>query len=166
MSTDESQIEKLIEGTLPWHELQNEVLPDPKDPERFETTIAVLQERVEWDEPILVPLNDHLLVVGSEDGRKVKAECGRELCPADENWKLECQVRVREDQAETAELYPELMTPDPDWAFQLREFFCPECYALLDVEAVPAGYPILQKFEPDIDTFYEQWLGEPAPDER
>ncbi len=165
MTTDRSQIEKLIDGTLPWPELRDDVLPDPKDPERFETSIDILQDRVDWDDRILVPLNDHLYVVAGEDGRTVKAECGHELCDADENWKLECQIRVRESQAETAELYPELMTPDPDWTFQLREYFCPECYALLDVEAVPAGYPVLQKFEPDVDTFYEEWLGETVPDE-
>ena len=165
MTTDRSQIEKLIDGTLPWPELRDDVLPDPKDPERFETTIEILQDRVDWDDRILVPLNDHLYVVAGDDGRTVKAECGHELCAADENWKLECQIRVREDQEKTAELYPELMTPDPDWTFQLREYFCPECYALLDVEAVPAGYPVVQKFEPDVDTFYEDWLGEPVPDE-
>jgi acetone carboxylase gamma subunit len=164
MSTDKDQIEKLIDGTLPWPELRDDVLPDPKDMERFETTIEVLQERVDWDDIILVPLNDHLLVVAGDDGRTVKAECGRYLCDADENWKLDCEIRVREDQSETAELYPELMTPDSSWTFQIREYFCPGCYALLDVEAVPAGYPIIQKFEPDIDTFYEEWYGEPAPD--
>ena len=103
-------------------------------------------------------------MVAGDDGRTVKAECGHELCSADENWKLECDIRAREEQEETAELYPELMTPDPDWTFQIREYFCPECYSLLDVEAVPAGYPILQKFEPDIDTFYEEWLDQPVPD--
>jgi len=164
MSTDKSQIEKLIDGTLPWPELRDDVLPDPKDPERFETTIEILQERVDWEDRILVPLNDHLYVVAGDDGRTVKAECGHELCSADENWKLECDIRAREEQEETAELYPELMTPDPDWTFQIREYFCPECYSLLDVEAVPAGYPILQKFEPDIDTFYEEWLDQPVPD--
>jgi len=164
MATDRTQIEKLIDGTLPWSELRDDVLPDPKDTERFETTIEVLQERVDWDDRILVPLNDHLFVVAGEGGRRVKAECGQELCDAESNWKLECRIRVREDQDETAELYPELMTPDTAWTFQIREFFCPGCYALLDVEAVPAGYPILQKFEPDIDTFYEEWLGEPVPD--
>lgn len=164
MSTDKSQIEKLIDGTLPWSELRDDVLPDPKDAERFETTIEVLQERVDWDDRILVPLNDHLFVVAGEEGRAVRAECGHVLCDAGENWKLDCQIRVREEDEETSELYPELMTPDSSWTFQIREFFCPGCYALLDVEAVPAGYPVLQKFEPDIDTFYEEWLGEPAPD--
>jgi Acetone carboxylase, gamma subunit len=166
MATNNDQIEKLIEGELSWQELRNDVLPDPKDQERFETTRAVLQSSVDWDDPILVPLNDHLYVVGTDEGRKVKADCGAVLCDAEENWKMHTDVRVREDSDELEELYTTWMSPDEDWTFQLREFFCPNCYEQLDVEAVPAGYPILQKFEPDIDTFYEDWQNEPAPDKR
>ena len=163
-TTDRTQIEKLIDGDLGWEELRNDVLPDPKDSNRFEVTREILQERVEWNEPILVPLNDHLFVVGSDDGRIVKAECGHEFGSADDNWKQACQIRVRETESEMRELYPEWMTPDPDWTFQLREFFCPGCYTLLDVDAVPAGYPVIKPFDPDIDAFYEGWIGEPAPD--
>lgn len=166
MSAQKDQIEKLIDGSLSWQELRNDVLPDPKDDQRFETTREILQEGVDWDEPILVPLNDHLYVVGTDDGRKVKADCGHVLCAADDNWKMSCEVRIREDSEELEEVYDSWMSPDDDWTFQLREFFCPNCYEQLDVEAVPVGYPILQKFEPDIDTFYEEWIGEPAPDKR
>lgn len=166
MSAQKDQIEKLIDGSLSWQELRNDVLPDPKDDKRFETTRRILQERVDWDEPILVPLNDHLYVVGTDDGRRVKADCGHVLCDADDNWKMHCEVRVREDADELETVYTSWMSPDDDWTFQLREFFCPNCYEQLDVEAVPAGYPIRQKFEPDVDTFYEEWIGEPAPDKR
>jgi acetone carboxylase gamma subunit len=166
MATNRDQIAKLIEGELSWQELRNDVLPDPKGQHRFETTREVLQDTVDWDDPILVPLNDHLYVVGTDDGRKVKADCGEVLCDAAENWKLQCQVRVREDTDELEEIYTAWMRPDEDWTFQLREFFCPNCYQQLDVEAVPAGYPILQKFDPDIDTFYEEWQDKPAPDRR
>jgi len=31
---------------------------------------------------------------------------------------------------------------------------------------VPAAYPVLRNFEPDIDTFYEDWLGKKTPDRR
>ncbi|MBY9015712.1 MAG: acetone carboxylase subunit gamma, partial [Candidatus Lokiarchaeota archaeon] len=47
---------------------------------------------------------------------------------------------------------------------ELREFFCPNCFTLLDVEAVPPGYPIIFNFLPDIDAFYEKWLGRKPPD--
>jgi acetone carboxylase gamma subunit len=31
------------------------------------------------------------------------------------------------------------------------------------VEAVPPGYPVIYDFQPDIDAFYEQFLGRTAP---
>ncbi|MUV85794.1 acetone carboxylase subunit gamma [Natronomonas sp. CBA1123] len=164
--TDRQQVEKLIDGELGWEELRNDVLPDPKDDQRFEVTRRLLQEDVEWDDPILLPLNDHLYVVGSEQGRIVKCDCGHEFCGVEKNWKEHARVRVREDEDDHREIYPEYQTPHPDWTFQLREWFCPGCFAQLDVDAVPAGYPVLQNFEPDIDTFYEEWLGEKAPDKR
>lgn len=161
---DEQRVRQLIDGKLSWDELRNEILPDPKDPRRFEKVLRVLQERLDWDDPILVPLNDHLCVVGTEDGRMIRAHCGETLCSAGENWKTSCRVRVREDEEELNEIYPEYMSVAPDWSFQLREWFCPNCFELIDVDAVPAGYPVIKPFEPDIDTFYEEWLGRPAPD--
>ncbi len=161
---DKDRVRRLIDGELTWEELRNEILPDPKDTNRFEKVLAVLQERVDWDDPILVPLNDHLYVVGTADGRVVRGACGEDLCTAGENWKRACDVRVREDEAEFDDLYPEYMSVAPDWSFQLREWFCPGCYALVDVDAVPVGYPVVTPFEPDIDTFYEEWQGRPAPD--
>lgn len=160
---EKHRVRQLIDGQLSWDELRNEVLPDPKDPQRFQKTREVLQERVDWEDPILVPLNDHLSVVGTDEGRIVRAHCGEDICDAEENWKESCQVRVREDD-DLDELYPDYMHVAPDWAFELREWFCPGCYELVDVDAVPVGYPVLQPFEPDIDTFYEEWLGKPAPD--
>jgi acetone carboxylase gamma subunit len=161
---DKHRVSQLVDGELSWDELRNEVLPDPKDPQRFQKVREVLQERVDWDEPILVPLNDHLSVVGTDDGRVVRAHCGQDLCLADENWKEACQVRVREDPEDLNEIYPEYMNVDPDWAFELREWFCPGCYTLVDVDAVPVGYPVYLPFDPDVDAFYEEWLDQPAPD--
>lgn len=162
-TTDKTQIEKLIDGELPWEELQGEVLPDPKDQQRFEVTREILQEKTGWDNPILLPLNDHLYIVESEDGREIRGECGHTYCTAGENWKLECDIRVRESEEEMRDLYDEWETPDEDWTFQIREFFCPECFKLIDVDAVPAGYPIIKPFDPDIDTFYEEWADEEVP---
>lgn len=159
-------VRDLIDGSLSWQRLQNDVLPDPKDENRFEVTRQVLQERVDWDEPILVPINDHLYVVGTDEGRKIKAECGHVFCDLEDNWREHAGVRVRESKEEFASLYTDWQSPDEDWTFQLREFLCPECAQLLAVDSVPRGYPVIKKFEPDIDTFYEEWLGRPAPDER
>ena len=167
--TDREQIAKLVDGELPWEELRNDVLPDPKDPNRFQVTRAVLQERAAFDEPILVPLSDHLYAVGRTDGsgeRLVKAECGHELCSLGDNWKTACRVRVRESAEEMGELYPESMGASEDWDFQLREWLCPGCLAIVDVDAVPVGYPVYVPFEPDVDAFYEEWLEEVPPDRR
>ena len=159
---DMETVHDLLDGNLTEDELYNELLPNPKDPDRFEKVRRAYQERVDWDDPILVALNEHLFVVGTEEGRKIKAECGHVLCGADENWKTACQVRVRSEQEELAELYGEHHTPA--WSFELREFYCPGCYQLVEVEAVPSAYPVIQRFDPNIDEFYEEWLGEPAPD--
>lgn len=161
---DKHRVRQLIDGELAWDELRNEVLPDPKDPDRFEKTREVIQERVDWDDPVLVPLNDHLYVVGTDDGRIIRGQCGEDLCSPDENWKKFCQVRVREEDEELEELYPKYMHVAPEWAFELREWYCPGCYELVDVDTVPVGYPVLTPFEPDIDTFYEEWQDRPAPD--
>ena len=164
--TDERQVAQLIDGDIGWAELRNDVLPDPKDGERFEVTRRLLEARVDFEEPILLPLSDHLYAVGTDRGRIVKCDCGQEFCSLEENWKHHARVRVREAEADHREIYPEYQTPHPDWDFQLREWFCPGCYAQLDVDAVPAAYPVRRGFEPDVDTFYVDWLGEPAPDAR
>ncbi len=36
---------------------------------------------------------------------------------------------------------------------------CPGCRTQLEVEAVPPGYPVIFDFEPDLETFYREWLG-------
>lgn len=72
-------------------------------------------------------------------------------------------MRVRDTEEAIGELYLHHMGSDPDWE-ELREYFCPACFTLLDVEAVPPGYPTIFNFLPDIDAFYEKWLGRSAPD--
>ena len=55
--------------------------------------------------------------------------------------------------------------PNPDLV-EIREFYCPECFAQLAVEVVPIGYPVIFEMLPDLDTFYREWLGSPLKDER
>ena len=45
----------------------------------------------------------------------------------------------------------------------MREFYCPGCGALLKVESVPVGCPIIFDFLPNLDAFYREWLGKPLP---
>jgi acetone carboxylase gamma subunit len=154
---DKKTLERMINGELTWEELEP-IISGTKDPSRFDMIIEILQERVSWNEKILLPLHEHLYVVSKEGHRIVKCDCGYEFGDYKENWKTKCRVRVRDTIEAINELYPKYMGSDPEWN-ELREYFCPRCLALLDTETVPPGYPTIFNFLPDIDTFYETWLG-------
>jgi acetone carboxylase gamma subunit len=51
---------------------------------------------------------------------------------------------------------------DPEW-MEIREFFCPGCYSLLETETIPPGYPIIFNFLPDLEVFYNKWLKKELP---
>lgn len=159
---DEKTLERLINGELTWEELKP-IIAGRKDPDRFDKVINILQNRVPWKEKIILPLHEHLYIVSKEGKRIVKCDCGYEFGDYKENWKKKCRVRVRDSIQEIRELYPRYMGSDPEWE-ELREYICPGCLTLLDVEAVPPGYPVIFNFLPDIDAFYKQWLDRKAPD--
>ena len=152
----------MINGKLTWDELKP-IISGRKDPDRFDKILNILQNRVPWNERIILPLHEHLYIVAKDGQRIVKCDCGYEFGGYKVNWKTKCRVRVRDTLEEIEELYPKDMGCDPDWE-ELREYFCPGCFTLLDVEAVPPGYPTIFNFLPDIDAFYENWLGRKAPD--
>jgi acetone carboxylase gamma subunit len=159
---DRRTIEELIDGTISFPKLK-EMLSSFKDPGRFDTYVSILQERVPWDDKILLPYSLHLYVVLKKDGsRVIKCDCGYEFGDYRENWKLNALVYVRDDEEKMAELYPRLLAPDPEWQV-IREYYCPGCGTQLEVEAVTPWYPVIHDYEPDIDAFYEQWLGRPVP---
>ena len=159
---DKKTLERMINGDLSWEELRP-IISGRKDPERFKMIIEILQEQVSWSEKIIFPLHEHLYIVVKHDQRIVKCDCGYEFGVYTENWKTKCRVRVRDTFETIEELYPKDMGCDPNWQ-ELREYICPGCFRLLDVEAVPPGYPTIFNFLPDIDNFYEKWLGKKAPD--
>jgi acetone carboxylase gamma subunit len=153
---------RLLEGELSWKELKP-IISGKKDGERFEMVLEILQEKVPWEEPILLPLHEHLYIVSKDGERIVKCDCGHEFGDYRENWKKKCRIKVRDTEEDIRELYPKYMGCDTEWE-ELREFYCPGCLTLLDTESVPPGYPVVFNFLPDIDTFYEKWLGRNAPD--
>lgn len=158
---DRKTIEDLIDGRLPMEKLL-EMMRSFKDPDRFDKYLAILQERVPWEDKILLPYGLHLYIVRKPDGsRVIKCDCGYEFGDYKQNWKLNALIYVRDSEEKLNEIYPKLMYSDPEWMV-LREYYCPGCYTQLDVEAVPPGYPIIFEFEPDIDTFYNEWLGRPC----
>ena len=162
MNEDKKTLERMLEGNLPWEQLKP-IIGDQKDPNRFDIIMEILQEKVKFKEKILLPLHEHLYIVSKNGERIVKCDCGFEFGDYKINWKTKCRVRVRDTFEQIEQLYPKDMGSDPQWE-ELREYFCPGCFTLLDVEAVPPGYPTIFNFLPDIDAFYEKWLGRKAPD--
>ncbi len=159
---DKSELERLIDGKLPWVRVQ-EIMKAAKDEDRFEKWVEILQERVPWSEPILLPLSPNLFIVQKDGERVVKCRCGQEFGDYRVNWKLSASIYVRETEEQLAEIYRGSEQPDPSWT-QVREYSCPGCAAQLEVEAVPRGTPPDFEFLPDLDTFYSEWLGRPLPD--
>ncbi len=160
-------VQQLIDGEISREDARSLLKMNPKDPERFWTYLEVLQERVPWDDRILLRISEHLYVVRKIDGRRVvKCDCGCEFGDYRANWKTACRVRVRTTEREFHEVYyPPALSPEPGYN-EIREFFCPGCYAQLAVEVVPPGYPLLFEMLPDLDRFYRDFLGRPLPDER
>jgi acetone carboxylase, gamma subunit len=173
---DKDTLRDLIEEKLPRGQVRA-IQSGYKDGNRFDKYVAILQERAPWPDQIVLPFGEHLYIVRSggrppdrstdgteSDSRSyvIKCDCGHEFCDYRENWKLEALINVRETVEALREIYPEKMHGDPDWNV-LREYFCPGCNTLLEVEAVPPGYPPVHDFVPDLEGFYNDWLGRPLP---
>jgi acetone carboxylase, gamma subunit len=153
-------IEQLVDGRLPWSELRR-MMSSFKDDGRFGAYVAALQQRVKWEERIVLPLSDNLFIVRSADGELVtKSRAGFDFGDYRHNWKLKAMIFERDTPELMKEVYPELMGADPEW-MTLREYYCPLSYTLLEIEAVPPGYPIVHTFEPDLEGFYREWLRTP-----
>lgn len=159
---DKKIMNELIDGTLEWYQIK-EIMSGHKNPERFKIYLEVMQARVKWDDTILLPIGLHLYIVQKEDGKRIiKCDCGHEFCDYKDNWKLHANIFVRDTVEKLNEIYPKLMAPDPEWQV-IREYYCPNCATQLEVEAVTPWYPIIKDFDPDIDTFYEEWMNMKLP---
>jgi acetone carboxylase gamma subunit len=112
----------------------------------------------------VLPYGEHMCIVSAGDGRYlIKCfHCSHVFCEHTENWKLEALIHVRDTEEKLLEIYPKMMQGDPAWE-EIREYFCPGCCAQLEVEAVPPGYPPIHDFLPDLEGFYEGWLGRELP---
>jgi acetone carboxylase, gamma subunit len=159
---DADTLRDLVEERLPRSQVRA-IQSSHKDPDRFDQYVSLLQDRVRWDEPIVLPFGEHLYVVSKGGGSYViKCDCGHEFCDHRENWKLESLINVRDDEASLREIYPEKMAGDPEWS-QLREYICPGCKTLLEVDVATPGYPVVHDFLPDLEGFYSEWLGRELP---
>jgi len=164
ISYDKEDLKDLYAGRLPWDKIK-EIMSSPKDDDRFDKYIEILQERVSWPERILMPLGMHLYIVQKDGERIVKCDCGHEFGDWRRNWKLGAVIFVRDDAEKLEEVYPGLRCPDPQLS-EIREYYCPGCAALLKVESLPKGCPVVFDALPDLDTFYRDWLGRPLPQEK
>jgi N-methylhydantoinase B len=156
-------LEALLDEKLSRREVKD-IQSGYKDPDRFEKWIAILQDRVPWDDPIVLPLGEALYVVRRQsDGELIiRSEAGHDFCRFDENWKMQAVVFVRDSDELLGEVYPKMAHCDPEW-MELREFYCPKSGRLLEVEAVTKGYPVVHDFLPDVEGFYGGWLGREVP---
>ena len=164
MSYSKEDLRDLFDGKLAWDKVK-EIMSNPKDDDRFDKYIEILQERVPWTERILLPLGEHLYVVQKDGERIVKCDCGHEFGDWRRNWKLNALIFVRDDTNKLEEVYPGIRCPDPNLC-EVREFYCPGCGSLLQVECVPVGYPAIFDILPDIDAFYRNWLGRALSEEK
>jgi acetone carboxylase gamma subunit len=155
-------IRDLLEGTLPWPEI-HQIMSGYKDADRFKKYRAILQARLDGDDPVVLPLGERLVIVRSAAGFNVRCHCGHDFGDYRTNWKLAARIRVRDTTESLEELYPGRRKCDPGW-MEIRELICPGCASLLEVEAVPPGYPLTFDFLPEIETFYELFLGERLPE--
>lgn len=157
------QVRKLTEGRLDWDTTMR-MLSMPKDNERFAMYLEALQAKVNWPDRIVLPLGPHLFIVQSAKTKEwlTKCACGHEFGDYRSNWKLEAAIYVRDTEEAMTDVYPKLMAPNTKWQVY-REYYCPSCGIMHDVEAPTPWYPVLHDFEPDIETFYREWVGLPVP---
>ena len=95
MRYTKEQIAHLMDGTLDWDTIHR-MLSNPKDEDRFEKYIEILQERVEWDDTILLPLGPHLYIVQKDNGDRVtKCDCGYEFGHYKRELEIKCD-NIRE----------------------------------------------------------------------
>jgi acetone carboxylase gamma subunit len=158
-------LKRLVEGELPWESVKNVIRMTPKDTDRFDKYIAVLQDKVPWDDQILLRISDHLYIVRKDKERIVKCDCGHEFDDYRINWKFQCRIFARRTDEEIAEVHTVKETRYNTDLVELREYYCPGCYALLATEVVPMGYPPMFEMLPDIDSLYRDLLGRPLDDE-
>ena len=135
-----------------------------KDPDRFDKWLELLQERVDYEDRIVLPYGEGMNIVRrSSDGELViRTDAGADLCRWDQNWKLHVPMFVRDTDELYEEIYPKLGHPEGTWQ-ELREYYCPVSGRLLETEAVPPGYPVMHEYLPDIEGFYKGCLRREMP---
>ena len=81
MKLDKDTLRDLIDEKLPRGQVRA-IQSGFKDADRFDKYVEILQERASWDDQIVLPFGEHLYIVKSGDGYRVKCDCGNEFCLA------------------------------------------------------------------------------------
>ena len=160
---DAETLGALLDERLTRREVK-EIQSGYKDADRFEKWLAVLQQRVPYEDPIVLPAGEGLNIVRRRsDGELVyRCDCGHDFCAHNRNWKLDALINVRDTEEALLEIYPKMAGPDPALQ-QIREYYCPGCARQLEVESMQPGYPVVHEFLPDVAGFYRGWLGREIP---
>ncbi len=160
---DEDTLDALLDERLSRREVKD-IQSGYKDADRFEKWVYVLQRRVPYEDPIVLPAGEGLNIVRRRsDGELVyRCDCGHDFCAHNRNWKMDALIYVRETEESVREVYPVMGGPDP-LLQQIREYYCPSCARQLEVEAMQPGYPVVHEFLPDVEGFYRGWLHREIP---
>lgn len=149
---------------MSWDEVR-EVLRQKKSANRFSEYHATLAETTPFGDSVLLRLSEYLYVVRNIDGSHAVrcGECMHDFGDPRINWKLSARIRVRTTLEEFLEIYHyEEVCPEAGIA-EVREYYCPGCFTLLNVECVPVGYPPVFEFLPDLGQVYSDILHEDPP---
>jgi acetone carboxylase gamma subunit len=92
-------------------------------------------------------INEYLSVVGTGSEAAIECRCGYRIQPATDNYKL--HVLMREGPVQSAGPWVDPLGLGAD-RFVCREFFCPGCLTLFDVEIAQRHEPILWDVRIDV----------------
>lgn len=157
-------IRDLERSDVTWEEIR-QILQQRKTSDRFAEYRQALSETTPFGDGVLMRLTEYLYIVREPDGSHLVrcGQCSHDFGDPRVNWKLSANVRVRRTREEFLEIYYyEEVCPEPGVA-EVREYYCPGCFTLLNVECVPVGYPPVFEFLPDLGSVYADILHEPEP---
>ena len=93
-------------------------------------------------------INDYLTIVGNGPDAAIHCRCGHRIGPASENYKS--HVLHHEGPVQNAGPFVDPNHVGGD-RFVCREFFCPACVTLLDVEIAQRGEPFVWDVRLEVD---------------
>ena len=138
--------------------------PCPRTRSASRCTSTTLQAKVSWTDRIVLPLGRPICTSCRQAKTKkwvTKCDCGHEFGDYRENWKLaRLHLRARHRRGDDRGL-SQADGAGHQWQVY-REYYCPKCGTMHDVEAPTPWYPVIHDFEPDIDAFYKEWVHLPV----